>query len=62
LLGLLTEAVTEYTAVLGMEPSYLPALKGRGESYLLLARLALMENFDGRAVDCVSLALKDLTV
>ena len=61
LLSLLAEAVTEYTAVLCVEPSYLPALKGRGESNLLLARLALSENFDGRAVDYVSAALKDLT-
>ena len=61
LLGLLAEAVTEYAAVLCVEPSYLPALKGRGESNLLLARLALKENFDGRAVDYVSAALKDLT-
>lgn len=61
LLGLLAEAVTEYAAVLCVESSYLPALKGRGESNLLLARLALKENFDGRAVDYVSAALKDLT-
>ena len=33
---------------------------GRGESYLLLAKEALQQNFDGKAVDHVSLALDDL--
>ncbi len=35
---------------------------GRGESYLEMARLALEETFDGRAVDYVTLALRDVTV
>ena len=34
---------------------------GRGSSYLSLARLSLLENFDGRAVDYASRALRDLT-
>ncbi len=35
---------------------------GRGESNLELARLALQDNFDGRAVDYVTLALRDITM
>ena len=36
------------------------ALIGRGESYLLLSKEALQSNFDGKAVDYVSLAVQDL--
>ena len=33
---------------------------GRAECHLLLSRQALQSNFDGKAVDLVSLALQDL--
>ncbi|XP_065910597.1 superkiller complex protein 3-like [Dysidea avara] len=54
-------AIAGYTVVLEMSDSYVLALKGRGSSYLSLARLSLLENFDGRAVDYASRALRDLT-
>lgn len=34
---------------------------GKGETYLKLARLALQQNFDGKAVVLVSSAIENLT-
>ena len=59
--GLFFGAVSDYTTVLELDSSYIPALKGRGESNLAIAVSALKEGFNGRAVDHVSLALRDLT-
>lgn len=56
-----TAAIAEYSTVLQMDKNYFVALKGRGESYLSLARLSIEDNFDGRAVSYVCKALKDLT-
>lgn len=59
--GLFVDAVKHYTAVLKIDSSYVPALKGRGESSLSIAVSALKEGLNGRAMDNVSFALKDLT-
>lgn len=56
-----TDAIAEYSTVLEKDKNYFAALKGQGDSFLSLARLSIKENFDGRAVSYVCLALKDLT-
>ncbi|CAH1796878.1 unnamed protein product [Owenia fusiformis] len=60
-LGQLAEAVAEYKSVLEIEPTYVPALKGVGETYLLLVKSSLQNCFYGRAVDECQQAISMLT-
>nr|XP_006811551.1 PREDICTED: tetratricopeptide repeat protein 37-like [Saccoglossus kowalevskii] len=60
-LGLLSEAVAEYTIILVNSPNYVPALKGIGESYISLAKTARIEFFNGRAVDHIGNAVMYLS-
>uniref|UniRef100_A0A1X7T7U3 Uncharacterized protein n=1 Tax=Amphimedon queenslandica TaxID=400682 RepID=A0A1X7T7U3_AMPQE len=61
LIGLLSEAVASYTRVLELQDDYVPALKGRAESYYKLSLLAINNVLDSKAVSYVSLALIDLS-
>ncbi|EDO37642.1 predicted protein, partial [Nematostella vectensis] len=60
LLCIFSEAVQEYREILGPKPDYVPALKGLGEACLCLARSALAEDFNSRAVDHVGEGLHAL--
>ncbi|XP_077989019.1 tetratricopeptide repeat protein 37-like isoform X1 [Glandiceps talaboti] len=59
-LGLLSEAVSEYKVILDTSANYVPALKGIGETYTSLARLARTEFFNGRVVDYITESIKHL--
>ncbi|CAH3018534.1 unnamed protein product [Porites evermanni] len=59
LLCVYDEAIKEYKLILEMQPDYVPALKGLGETYLSQARSALQKDFNGKAVDYV---IKAITV
>lgn len=61
LLGRYTEAVTQYQLILKKEEGYVPALKGLGECYLMMAKTALVDFLDGKAVDYVEKALEYFT-
>nr|XP_014340513.1 PREDICTED: tetratricopeptide repeat protein 37 isoform X1 [Latimeria chalumnae]XP_014340514.1 PREDICTED: tetratricopeptide repeat protein 37 isoform X1 [Latimeria chalumnae]XP_014340515.1 PREDICTED: tetratricopeptide repeat protein 37 isoform X1 [Latimeria chalumnae] len=61
MLGKYKEAVADYQLIVQMSEDYVPALKGLGECYLMLARSALNNYLDGRAVDCVEQALEFFT-
>ncbi|XP_060062752.1 tetratricopeptide repeat protein 37-like [Ylistrum balloti] len=56
-----TEAIVEYKVILERSPNYVPALKGVGETYLLLARNHLSQSFYGRARENCEDALLFLT-
>ncbi|KAK2552919.1 Tetratricopeptide repeat protein 37 [Acropora cervicornis] len=53
LLSVHGEAIREYKLILEMQPDYVPALKGLGETYLNQARSAIEQDLNGKAVDCV---------
>ncbi|XP_044163899.1 tetratricopeptide repeat protein 37-like [Acropora millepora] len=53
LLSVHGEAIKEYKMILEMQPDYVPALKGLGETYLNQARSAIEQDLNGKAVDCV---------
>uniref|UniRef100_A0A673MSF8 Tetratricopeptide repeat protein 37-like n=1 Tax=Sinocyclocheilus rhinocerous TaxID=307959 RepID=A0A673MSF8_9TELE len=56
ILGRFKEAAAEYRQILEQE-DYVPALKGLGECLLALARSALDDYLDGRAVDLIQNAI-----
>ncbi|XP_043087508.1 tetratricopeptide repeat protein 37-like, partial [Puntigrus tetrazona] len=56
ILGRFKEATVEYRQILEQE-DYVPALKGLGECLLALARSALDDYLDGRAVDLIQNAI-----
>ncbi|KAL2091868.1 hypothetical protein ACEWY4_011666 [Coilia grayii] len=58
-LGKFKEAAGEYLKIVQRE-DYVPALKGLGECLLALARCALEDYLDGRAVDFIESAIKYL--
>ncbi|XP_056022044.1 SKI3 subunit of superkiller complex protein-like [Ostrea edulis] len=60
-LRMLTEAIEEYRLILKDAPNYVPALKGMGETYVLLAKHHLSEGFNGRAKQNCQTALQYLT-
>ncbi|XP_055956179.1 tetratricopeptide repeat protein 37-like [Patella vulgata] len=60
-LGIYDEAVTTYKDILDISPNYVPALKGLGETNLLMARSHLNQNLDGRVKDNCEEALVFLT-
>ncbi|XP_033749913.1 LOW QUALITY PROTEIN: tetratricopeptide repeat protein 37-like [Pecten maximus] len=61
MLCMYTEAIVEYKVILERSPNYVPALKGVGETYLLLARNHLSQSFHGRARENCEDALLFLT-
>ncbi|XP_069137889.1 tetratricopeptide repeat protein 37-like isoform X1 [Argopecten irradians] len=56
-----TEAIVEYKVILDRSPNYVPALKGVGETYILLARSHLSQSFYGRTRENCENALLFLT-
>ncbi|XP_060595460.1 tetratricopeptide repeat protein 37-like [Ruditapes philippinarum] len=60
-LGTYTEAIEEYKIILEKSPNYVPALKGVGESYVLVAKSLLWKFFHGRARDTAQLAVLHLS-
>ncbi|XP_078421540.1 superkiller complex protein 3 [Cetorhinus maximus] len=60
ILGKYAEAVTEYKQIIQNTKNYVPALKGLGECYLMMARSALDDCLDGRALDSAEEALQYL--
>ncbi|XP_075037195.1 superkiller complex protein 3 [Mixophyes fleayi] len=61
ILGTYKEAVTEYQQVVKKSGEYVPALKGLGECHLMLAKGALADFLDAKAVDAFEKALEYLT-
>ncbi|XP_067838960.1 superkiller complex protein 3 isoform X2 [Heptranchias perlo] len=60
ILGKYAEAVTEYKQIIQNSKNYVPALKGLGECYLMMARSSLSDCLDGRALDSAEQALQYL--
>ncbi|KAK6188238.1 hypothetical protein SNE40_004461 [Patella caerulea] len=60
-LGIYDEAISTYKDILDISPNYVPALKGLGETNLLMARNNLNQNLDGRVKDNCEEALVFLT-
>ncbi|KAM6392204.1 superkiller complex protein 3 isoform 2-T3 [Rhynochetos jubatus] len=61
ILGKYENAIATYQQILNETEDYVPALKGLGECYLLLARSALDNYFDRKAVDYIEQALESFT-
>ncbi|XP_040277485.1 tetratricopeptide repeat protein 37 isoform X1 [Bufo bufo] len=61
ILGTYAEAVTEYQHIIQKSAEYVPALKGLGECQLMLAKGALADFLDAKAVDFIEKALEYLT-
>ncbi|MGH0185977.1 UNVERIFIED_CONTAM: hypothetical protein FKN15_020033 [Acipenser sinensis] len=60
ILGKYKEAQAEYMQTFQKRDDYVPALKGLGECYLSMARRALKDYLDGRAVDYLEQAIESL--
>ncbi|RMC17980.1 hypothetical protein DUI87_04854 [Hirundo rustica rustica] len=61
ILGKYENAIATYQQILKKTENYVPALKGLGECYLMLARSALDNFFDRKAVDYIEQALAYFT-
>ncbi|XP_069483747.1 superkiller complex protein 3 [Ambystoma mexicanum] len=61
ILGKYKESITEYHHIIEKSKEYVPALKGLGECHLMMARSALVDYLDGKAVDHVEQALEFFT-
>uniref|UniRef100_A0A8B9YVR2 Tetratricopeptide repeat domain 37 n=1 Tax=Buteo japonicus TaxID=224669 RepID=A0A8B9YVR2_9AVES len=61
ILGKYENAIATYQQILKKTEDYVPALKGLGECYLLLARSALDNYLDRKAVDFIEQALEFFT-
>ncbi|XP_068781457.1 superkiller complex protein 3 isoform X3 [Struthio camelus] len=61
ILGKYEDAIATYQQILKKTKEYVPALKGLGECYLMLARSALDRYLDGKAVDYIEQALEFFT-
>uniref|UniRef100_A0A8C5M4M7 SKI3 subunit of superkiller complex n=2 Tax=Leptobrachium leishanense TaxID=445787 RepID=A0A8C5M4M7_9ANUR len=59
-LGTYKEAAQEYEQILKKAADYVPALKGLGECYLMLAKSALADFLDSRALSLIEKALQCL--
>uniref|UniRef100_A0A8D2KVQ7 Tetratricopeptide repeat domain 37 n=1 Tax=Varanus komodoensis TaxID=61221 RepID=A0A8D2KVQ7_VARKO len=57
ILGKYKEAIAEYQHILKKSDNYVPALKGLGECYLMLAKMALADYLDGKALDYIEHSL-----
>ncbi|KAM5299555.1 superkiller complex protein 3 [Ctenodactylus gundi] len=60
-LGKYKEAVAQYQLIIKKKEDYVPALKGLGECHLMMAKAALVDYLDGKAVDYVEKALEYFT-
>ncbi|XP_078070894.1 superkiller complex protein 3 isoform X1 [Mustelus asterias] len=60
ILGKYAEAIAEYKQIIQNIKNYVPALKGLGECYLMVARSARNDYLDGRALDSAEEALQYL--
>ena len=56
-LGHLVAACSSYETALDLNPAYLPALKGLGDTLVCQARACLQSNRDGQAVELIAKAL-----
>ncbi|CAO2593153.1 Tetratricopeptide repeat protein 37 [Lemmus lemmus] len=61
ILGRYAEAIVQYQLIIKKKEDYVPALKGLGECYLMMAKAALADFLDGKAVDYVEKALEYFT-
>uniref|UniRef100_A0A7M4E6S7 SKI3 subunit of superkiller complex n=1 Tax=Crocodylus porosus TaxID=8502 RepID=A0A7M4E6S7_CROPO len=61
LLGRYKEAIAEYQKILKKSKEYVSALKGLGECYLMVARAALADYLDDKALDCIEQSLEYFT-
>ncbi|XP_018416037.1 PREDICTED: tetratricopeptide repeat protein 37 [Nanorana parkeri] len=61
ILGTYKEAVSEYLQIVKKSGDYVPALKGLGECHLMLAKGALADFLDAKAVDVIEKGLEYLT-
>ncbi|XP_042305350.1 tetratricopeptide repeat protein 37 isoform X3 [Sceloporus undulatus] len=57
ILGKYKEAITEYQHILKKSKDYIPALKGLGECYLMMAKTALADYLDGKALNYIEQSL-----
>ncbi|XP_015685123.1 tetratricopeptide repeat protein 37-like, partial [Protobothrops mucrosquamatus] len=57
ILGKYKEAIAEYQHILEKSKDYVPALKGLGECYLMMAKSVLANYLDGKALDYVEESL-----
>ncbi|ELV10157.1 Tetratricopeptide repeat protein 37 [Tupaia chinensis] len=61
ILGKYKEAVAQYQLIIKKQEDYVPALKGLGECHLMMAKTALVDYLDGKAVDYIEKALEYFT-
>ncbi|KAK1345115.1 hypothetical protein QTO34_013822 [Cnephaeus nilssonii] len=61
ILGKYKEAVAQYQLIIKTKEDYVPALKGLGECHLMMAKAALVDYLDGKAVDYIEKALEYFT-
>ncbi|XP_063468353.1 superkiller complex protein 3 isoform X2 [Symphalangus syndactylus] len=61
ILGKYKEAVAQYQMIIKKTEDYVPALKGLGECHLMMAKAALVDYLDGKAVDYIEKALEYFT-
>uniref|UniRef100_A0A670Y5G3 SKI3 subunit of superkiller complex n=1 Tax=Pseudonaja textilis TaxID=8673 RepID=A0A670Y5G3_PSETE len=57
ILGKYKDAIAEYQHILEKSKDYVPALKGLGECYLMMAKSALANYLDGKALDYIEQSL-----
>ncbi|KAM4875328.1 superkiller complex protein 3 [Thomomys bottae] len=61
ILGKYKEAIAQYQLIITKKEDYVPALKGLGECHLMMAKAALVDYLDGKAVNYVEKALEYFT-
>ncbi|XP_049625130.1 SKI3 subunit of superkiller complex protein [Suncus etruscus] len=61
ILGKYKEAIAQYHLIIKKKEDYVPALKGLGECHLMMAKVALADYLDGKAVDYIEKALEYFT-
>lgn len=61
ILGKYKEAIAQYHLIIEKKEDYVPALKGLGECHLMMAKAALADYLDGKAVDYIEKALEYFT-
>ncbi|KAF3821835.1 hypothetical protein GH733_009877 [Mirounga leonina] len=61
ILGKYKEAIAQYQLIIKKKEDYVPALKGLGECHLMMAKAALVDYLDGKAVDYIEKALEYFT-
>ncbi|XP_004420419.1 PREDICTED: tetratricopeptide repeat protein 37 [Ceratotherium simum simum] len=61
ILGKYKEAVAQYQLIIQKKEDYVPALKGLGECHFMMAKAALVDYLDGKAVDYIEKALEYFT-